>query len=131
MPTIYYRIEGYLFSWLLSMVACWSWSGGYDIVEEGDDITRCLNKRTLVVVNHQSTADVPMLMAAFNAKQGVLNEIMWIMDRIFRYTNFGIVSSYHRDFFISSVSGGREWAIVVERMNELRFNWLLCRAEMR
>lgn len=95
------------------MVSLWSWSAGYDIVEEGDDITRCLHKRTLVLVNHQSTADVPMLMAALNAKRGVLPRIMWIMDRMFRYTNFGIVSSYHRDFFIASVSYvyimDREW----------------------
>lgn len=73
-------------------------------MEQGDDITRCLDKRTLVVVNHQSTADVPLLMAAFNAKQNVLTNITWIMDRMFRYTNFGVVSSYHRDFFIASVS---------------------------
>lgn len=86
------------------MVALWSWSAGYDIVEEGDDITRCHNKRTLVLVNHQSTADVPLLMAAFNAKSGLNRNVMWIMDRMFRYTNFGVVSSYHRDFFIASVS---------------------------
>lgn len=95
------------------MVALWSWSAGYDIVEEGgDDITRCLNKRTLVLVNHQSTADVPLLMAAFNAKPGLNRNVMWIMDRMFRYTNFGIVSSYHRDFFIASVS---------ERLNTVVF----------
>lgn len=103
-PDVFYRIEGYLFSWLLAMVSMWSWSAGYNIVEQGDDIARCLNKRTLVVVNHQSTADVPMLMAAFNSKPGVFNHIMWIMDRIFKYTNFGVVSSFHKDFFIASVS---------------------------
>lgn len=92
------------------MVSMWSWSAGYDIVEEGDDISRCLDRPTLVMLNHQSTADVPMLMAAFNAKQRVLPHIMWIMDRMFRYTNFGVVSSYHRDFFIASVSGwGGKW----------------------
>lgn len=104
-PRLYYHIEGSLFSWLLAMVSMWSWSGGYDIVEEGDDISRCLDKRTLVLVNHQSTADVPILMAALNAKEGVLRHIMWIMDRMFKYTNFGVVSMYHKDFFIASVSG--------------------------
>lgn len=29
---------------------------------------------------------------------------MWIMERLFKYTNFGIVSLIHQDFFISSVS---------------------------
>lgn len=103
-PALYYRIEQILFSWLLAMVSAWSWSAGYNIVEVGADITECLDKRTLVMVNHQSTADVPMLMAAFNAKPNVLQQIMWIMDRAFQYTNFGIVSSFHLDFFIASVS---------------------------
>lgn len=69
----------------------------------GDDIRLCLNDRTLVLVNHQSTADVPMLMTNFNSKAGVLPNIMWIMDRIFKFTNFGIVSIIHQDFFILSV----------------------------
>lgn len=69
----------------------------------GDDIRLCLNDRTLVLVNHQSTADVPMLMTNFNSKPGVLPNIMWIMDRIFKFTNFGIVSVIHQDFFILSV----------------------------
>jgi len=74
------------------------------VVEMGDDIRLCLNDRTLVLVNHQSTADVPMLMTNFNSKAGVLPNIMWIMDRIFKFTNFGIVSIIHQDFFILSVS---------------------------
>lgn len=74
------------------------------VVEVGDDIRLCLNERTLVLVNHQSTADVPMLMTNFNSKAGVLPNIMWIMDRIFKFTNFGIISIIHQDFFILSVS---------------------------
>lgn len=70
----------------------------------GDDIRLCLNDRTLVLVNHQSTADVPMLMTNFNSKASVLPNVMWIMDRIFKFTNFGIVSIIHQDFFILSVS---------------------------
>ena len=69
----------------------------------GDDITPCLNSRTLVLANHQSTSDVPILMTAFNPKKGVVPNIMWIMDRVFQYTNFGVVSLIHRDFFIASV----------------------------
>lgn len=69
----------------------------------GDDITTAFDKRTLVLANHQSTSDVPLLMAAFNAKKGILPNIMWIMDRLFKYTNFGAVSLVHQDFFIASV----------------------------
>jgi lysophosphatidylglycerol acyltransferase 1 len=76
----------------------------FAVVEMGDDIRTCLEERTLVIANHQSTADVPLLMATFNAKPNVLPNLMWIMDRIFKYTNFGIVSVLHQDFFIVSVS---------------------------
>lgn len=73
------------------------------VVEVGDDITPCLNERTLVIANHQSTGDVPFLMAAFNVRKQVLPNLMWIMDNVFKYTNFGIVSILHQDFFILSV----------------------------
>lgn len=124
-PDTYYWIEGKLFHWLLANVAMWSYMAGYDsectddqlsrpsiiklpinfsVVELGDDITPCLDQRTLVLVNHQSTADVPLLMTTFNTKNEVLPNIMWIMDKVFMYTNFGIVSIIHKDFFIGSVS---------------------------
>jgi len=73
-------------------------------VECGDDIRRCINVPTLVIANHQSTADVPLLMSCFNAKPNVLPNIMWIMDYVFKFTNFGIVSVLHQDFFIQAVS---------------------------
>lgn len=101
-PDLYWKIEGHFFHWLLAMVSMWSWSAGYDIVELGDDIRTCLEDRTLVIANHQSTADVPLLMATFNTKKNILPNLMWIMDRIFKYTNFGIVSILHEDFFIVS-----------------------------
>lgn len=78
----------------------------------GDDLRLCLEDRTLVIANHQSTADVPLLMANFNAKKNVLPNIMWIMDRVFKFTNFGIVSVIHEDFFILSVSIRILWIFV-------------------
>lgn len=76
----------------------------YLVVEVGDDISECVDDKTLVIANHQSTADVPFLMACFNTRKNVLPNLMWIMDRLFKYTNFGIVSVIHQDFFIMSVS---------------------------
>ncbi|XP_058826100.1 acyl-CoA:lysophosphatidylglycerol acyltransferase 1-like [Topomyia yanbarensis] len=108
----YFRIEGVLFHWLLANVTMWSSSAGYDLVEVGDDITPALDERTLVIANHQSTSDVPMLMAAFNAKKNVLPNIMWIMDRLFKYTNFGAVSLIHQDFFISSGKSNRDKSLL-------------------
>lgn len=108
----YYRIEGVLFHWLLANVTMWSYTAGYDLVEMGDDITPALDERTLVIANHQSTSDVPLLMATFNVKKGVLPNIMWIMDRLFKYTNFGAVSLIHQDFFIASGKSNRERSLL-------------------
>lgn len=110
-PGFYSKVEGILFSWLLAVVAMWSYTAGYDIIEGGDDISPCLNKHTLVLANHQSTADVPFLMANFNSKPKILPNVMWIMDRLFKFTNFGIVSVIHEDFFISSGKENREASI--------------------
>ncbi|PZC84571.1 hypothetical protein B5X24_HaOG204601 [Helicoverpa armigera] len=74
------------------------------VIETGDEPAACNGRRTLVLANHQSTADVPMLMAAWNPRAGVLPNLMWIMDRVFKFTNFGIVSVLHEDFFIQAVS---------------------------
>ena len=32
------QIEEVFFSWLLSMVACWAWSAGYEVAESGADL---------------------------------------------------------------------------------------------
>ena len=74
------------------------------MIEQGDDINRIISERTLVIANHQSTGDVPILMTTFNAMPHVLPNLMWIMDKVFKYTNFGIVSLLHKDFFIVPVS---------------------------
>ncbi|KAF3427713.1 hypothetical protein E2986_04149 [Frieseomelitta varia] len=107
-PQVYWRIEGLFFHWLLAMVSMWTWSAGYDIIEQGDDIEKIISERTLVIANHQSTGDVPILMTTFNSKPNVLPNLMWIMDRIFKFTNFGIVSILHQDFFIVSGRKRRE-----------------------
>ena len=97
---LYWKIEGYLFRWLLYMAAHWSWSAGYTITECGDDISMCTEEETLLLVNHQSTADVPLLMQSFSKKGMAPNRMMWIMDVLFKYTHFGAVSSVRGDFFI-------------------------------
>lgn len=71
------------------------------MVEVGDNIEQIVGDKALFMINHQSTSDVPLIMAAFDGK---CRNVMWIMDRMFLRTNFGLVSWFHRDFFISSVS---------------------------
>ncbi|XP_063385135.1 acyl-CoA:lysophosphatidylglycerol acyltransferase 1-like isoform X1 [Cydia fagiglandana] len=41
-------------------------------------------------------------MGAWNPRPGVLSNLMWIMDRVLKFTNFGIVSVLHEDFFIQA-----------------------------
>lgn len=71
----------------------------------GDDVHQLANDKALMLINHQSTSDVPLIMAALD---GRTRNLMWIMDRMFMKTNFGLVSWFHKDFFISSVSLGVE-----------------------
>lgn len=62
------------------------------------------NEETLVLCNHQSTSDVPLLMHCFGSRRELLEKLNWVMDAVFQYTNFGIVSTLHGDFFINAVS---------------------------
>ncbi len=73
-------------------------------MESGHNVDDIVEQETLVMVNHQSTSDVPLLMAAFNTRPGLLPNLNWIMDRVFKFTNFGVVSSLHGDFFVAGVS---------------------------
>ena len=81
-------------------------SGLFAVIEMGDDINKIVNDKALMLINHQSTSDVPLIMAALD---GRTRNIMWIMDRMFMKTNFGLVSWFHKDFFISSVCRLRAW----------------------
>ena len=64
----------------------------------------------IVIANHQSTADVPTMMYALQAKKNAIKDIMWIQDMILRYLDFGWVSLVHGDFFIEQVISGMHFA---------------------
>ncbi|XP_056021273.1 acyl-CoA:lysophosphatidylglycerol acyltransferase 1-like isoform X2 [Ostrea edulis] len=99
-PKLFWRIESVLFQGLLKMVTTWLYTGGYTIIESGDSLEGIMDDEAVVLVNHQSTSDVPVVMSALHNKSLVLGKIMWIMDDIFKYTNFGWISYFHGDFFI-------------------------------
>jgi len=111
-PPLYNKVEEIFFSWLLSMVACWTWSAGYQVAESGDDLDKIKHENLLIMPNHQSTADVPLLMTIFSARVGFCNKVMWIMDHVFKYTNFGVVSWMHDDFFINPGRAHRETSLL-------------------
>uniref|UniRef100_A0A0N4ZWW2 PlsC domain-containing protein n=1 Tax=Parastrongyloides trichosuri TaxID=131310 RepID=A0A0N4ZWW2_PARTI len=100
-PRLYWFWEGKLYVWLQQFIASWGFTAGYNVYEVGDDITSfCNNDRVLIMCNHQSTADVPMLMAAFQNKGVATRKLLWLMDIMFRWTPFGIIGRNHGDFFI-------------------------------
>nr|XP_022332436.1 acyl-CoA:lysophosphatidylglycerol acyltransferase 1-like isoform X3 [Crassostrea virginica] len=99
-PALFWRIEAVLFQSLLTIITTWLYSGGYTIKESGDSLEGIMDDEAVVLVNHQSTSDVPVVMAALHNKNLVLGKVMWIMDDIFKYTNFGWISYFHGDFFI-------------------------------
>ncbi|XP_061174405.1 acyl-CoA:lysophosphatidylglycerol acyltransferase 1-like [Saccostrea echinata] len=99
-PKLFWKIESILFQGLLTIVTTWLYSGGYTIIESGDSLEGIMNDEAVVLVNHQSTSDVPIVMSALHNKGQVIGKVMWVMDDIFKYTNFGWISYFHGDFFI-------------------------------
>lgn len=111
-PMLYNKVEEVFFSWLLSMVASWTWSAGYQVAESGADLDSLKKENLLIMPNHQSTADVPLLMTIFSARVGFCNKVMWIMDHVFKFTNFGVVSWMHDDFFILAGKANRDSSLI-------------------
>lgn len=58
--------------------------------------------RILLLCNHISTADVPLMMQAFSTLTN--QSVLWVLDSQFKPTNFGLVCMSHGDFFISKDS---------------------------
>ncbi|CAL4152711.1 unnamed protein product [Meganyctiphanes norvegica] len=97
---LYWKIEGLLYQNNCSFFSFWTYNAGYHIVELGDDISGLLGEPCLLMVNHQSMADVPLLVSAFNSRHNLSNNLSWIIYAGFKHTNFGIICSGHKDFFI-------------------------------
>jgi len=74
------------------------------VIESGDDLSSLYEARVLLLPNHQSSADIPCVMSALIPKDHVIGRIMWIMDYILMFTNFGWAALLHGDFFIQQVS---------------------------
>jgi len=75
------------------------------VVESGDDVSDCADSECLLLVNHQSTGDVPVIMQALtdSNKRHPSRSVCWILDDMFRYTHFGLPCHVHGDFFILQV----------------------------
>ncbi|XP_048212780.1 acyl-CoA:lysophosphatidylglycerol acyltransferase 1 isoform X2 [Perognathus longimembris pacificus] len=111
----FWHIEGIMYKWLLGMVASWGWYAGYTVMEWGEDIKAISEDEAVMLVNHQATGDVCTLMMCLQDKGLVVAQMMWLMDHIFKYTNFGIVSLIHGDFFIRQGKSHRDQQLLLLR----------------
>ncbi|XP_036992835.2 acyl-CoA:lysophosphatidylglycerol acyltransferase 1 isoform X1 [Artibeus jamaicensis] len=109
----FWYIEGIMYKWLLGMVASWGWYAGYTVMEWGEDIKAISQDEAVMLVNHQATGDVCTLMMCLQDKGRVVAQMMWLMDHIFKYTNFGIVSLIHGDFFIRQGKSHRDQQLLL------------------
>ena len=57
------------------------------------------NGRVLLMANHQCTSDVPLMFQSLMSRAKYV--LLWVMDFQFKYTNFGVVSGTHGDYFIT------------------------------
>ncbi|CAG5927922.1 unnamed protein product [Menidia menidia] len=87
-------------------------SSGTGVTEWGDDVRPISEEEAMVIVNHQSTGDVCTLMMCLQDKGTVVRKMMWLMDHVFKYTNFGLVSLIHGDFFIRQGKAHRDKQLV-------------------
>ncbi|KAE9413279.1 hypothetical protein Angca_007838 [Angiostrongylus cantonensis] len=112
-PRLYWFVEGKLYRWLQGFIGTWGYTAGYDVFEYGDDVTKYYrDERVLVMCNHQSTADVPTLMACLQSKGVASRKTLWLMDVMFRWSPFGIIGSNHGDYFIRQGKATREKEIL-------------------
>ncbi|KAK6297193.1 hypothetical protein J4Q44_G00317760 [Coregonus suidteri] len=108
----FWLIEGIMFKWMLAMVSQWGWVAGYTVMEWGDDVRPLSEEEAMVIVNHQATGDVCTLMMCLQDKGTVVRKMMWLMDHVFKYTNFGLVSLIHGDFFIRQGKAHRDKQLI-------------------
>ncbi|MBN3285893.1 LGAT1 acyltransferase, partial [Polyodon spathula] len=78
------------------------------VMEWGDDVRPISEEAAVVIANHQATGDVCTLMMCLQDKGTVVRKMMWLMDHVFKYTNFGLVSLIHGDFFIRQGKAHRD-----------------------
>ncbi|KAL1230405.1 hypothetical protein TSPI_06744 [Trichinella spiralis] len=98
--SLYWSVESLLMRMLCLTVTIWLRLAHIEVYEQGDDVKQYVAKRCLVLVNHQSTADVPILFDIVNMHFNKLYKVVWVLDNMFRCTPFGLVCRVHGDLFI-------------------------------
>ena len=75
------------------------------VIESGDNIFQLCSEGVLLVANHQSTADTPLVIMSLWGQNKTIGNPLWIMDYYYRFIpTFGLICWLRRDFFIRTVS---------------------------
>ena len=88
-----YLADKWIYYQLNCLGASWAWSAGYGISESGDFLEDQLDKNLLILPNHQSSSDVPLLFSVCT-KPGLSDHVMWVIDSNFKYTSFGLIGEW-------------------------------------
>lgn len=70
------------------------------VQESGDSLEKILDDEALLMCNHQSTADIGIIMQSLHPKGMAAGHMTWIMDHVFKLTHFGWICGQHGDFFL-------------------------------
>ena len=97
---LYWKIDSIMYECMIIVVSSWTDQAGHSLVECGEDITAFVDKPCILMSNHQYPSDIGVLMRALVTKDSVFQRVMWIMDWVFQFANFGWVSKGHGDFFL-------------------------------
>lgn len=111
-PSTFWKMEGLFVESLLSMVALWGQMSGHTVTVSGDDISPMVGQECIVMINHQSTGDIPVVMYALRGIRRALRDVMWVMDWILQSFCFGWVARAHGDFFILQGSDVKTFSMI-------------------
>lgn len=106
--TWYLSIEGVMYKHLLDLVSYWAWVEGFRLYESGTDIKQYVNARCLVLPNHQSTNDIPILFGVFHNKLALSSNVMWVSDLELMFSHIGVVCLIHGDMFVRQKLGSAQ-----------------------
>jgi len=117
----FYHIELIGYDWLATLVASFTYLNGFKLESAGDiellkEIIKNQADKAIVISNHQSLSDVPVIMnfwlglnekgkdgknkdGKWSGKNGYRG-VTWVMDYVISYTHWGWVCSAHSDFFL-------------------------------
>eukprot|EP01135_Chromosphaera_perkinsii_P011302 Nk52_evm83s2367 gene=Nk52_evmTU83s2367 len=119
---LFWKAEGKMFEYCLATITLWMYTSNLTIVESGLENAN-FHDKALVICNHQETGDIPVIMYC-KVGHGIAGTMMWVIDSLFRWTNFGWVCACHGDIFLAEGQKYREQAMVALKKGLKHFSEL-------